>query len=321
MAGIGGWHISLDGSPVRLDPNRSLLEARLEGWIEADPTIIDSQVRWVSRQLVLPDRSRLDLLGLSPDGTWVIVELKAGSPGPDAVRQAIHYFMEMDAMSNAALVARIRAQGLSDHGADRQLDELLSLDEEEHERDYRIIVAGIGEGDAANSAAETLARYGFSIPVEVVTFYLFDTATGHVLIRDVEEETAPDAPSRSAGWSLDSIFERAERFGVREGFEQIRTELLNHGYRSRLKKYSLNFSVGARRGVFYLGPATEGLHIGYLQTNFEPLFGVPQAEAERMMGENWLTVPPEAALAQIRTWIETVDQLRNPPKTEADSFD
>lgn len=311
MAGLGAWDIGDDGIPKRLEADRSLLESKLEAWIEADPSILDGIVKWVSRQLILPDRSRLDLLGLSPEGTWVIAELKAGAPTADAVRQALHYFLEMDAMSNAELVARIRAQGLSDPTVDSQLTDVLATDDDEHERDYRILVAGVGDGSGAEAAASTLARYGLTIPVEVIGFHLFTTPTGHVLVKEVDDDAASEAPQQSSAWSLDQILERASRFGIADGFEKIRTELLNRGYRSRLKKYGLNFNLGTRSQVFWVQPRREGLHIGYCAWNFPDLFGISAEETESRFGSNWLTLDPEPALVQMGLWLDAVEALQH----------
>src|SRR5690606_4111268 len=172
--------------------------------------------------------------------------------------------------------------------------------------------AGVGDGSAADAAAATLARYGFSIPVEIVGFHLFTTSTGHVLIREVDDDAVSAVPSNSSRWSLDAILERAERFGISDGFEKVRGELLNRGYRSRLKKYGLNFNLGTRSQVFWLQPQREGIHIGYCAWNFPDLFGISAEETEARFGPNWQTLDSEPALAQIRTWLDAVEELRKP---------
>lgn len=48
-------------------------------------------MRWVARQLRLLDNTRLDLLGLTPDDEWVVIELKRGPVDASTLTQALHY--------------------------------------------------------------------------------------------------------------------------------------------------------------------------------------------------------------------------------------
>lgn len=91
MIHIGAWEIGADEVPRRMVDDREYLESQLETWIERDPSLLSGEIRWVSRQLTLPDRSRLDLLGLTRNNEWVIAELKAGPVSGGAVEQAVHY--------------------------------------------------------------------------------------------------------------------------------------------------------------------------------------------------------------------------------------
>jgi hypothetical protein len=108
----------------------------------------------------------------------------------------------------------------------------------------------------------------------------------------------------------------AERFGVRAGFETIRDELLSRGYRAYQKKHGLNFNLGSRRQVFWVRPLESHILVGYLDWNFPALFGIDPAQAALDLGPNWLELPPDAALAQIRQWLDIVDRYREPPALE-----
>jgi RecB family endonuclease NucS len=103
---IAAWEIGDGDVPTRMAEEREFLEKHLEGWIEHEPSLLGGDIRWVSRQLVLPDGSRLDLLGLTKDNTWVIAELKAGQVDASTVLQAMHYFLQIAAMSDAELAQR-----------------------------------------------------------------------------------------------------------------------------------------------------------------------------------------------------------------------
>lgn len=306
MVQFGGWAIGDDERPHRLEVDRAFLEKHLESWIENEPTLLSNDVRWVSRQLTLPDRSRLDLLGLTKDGTWVVAELKAGSVDGATVLQAMHYFVELAGLGNAELVSRILGQGLCDESVRAELDELAG-ESDDLERDFMLLVAGVGTGERAEAAAAVLARYGFDVPVRVVTFQLLRDAGGRrILIREVEDDDGRDAGDRRKGWTLDDLLDRAERYAVRIEFEQIRSLLLGAGYRTTLKKNGLNFNPGNRLQSFWVVPLEGAIYMGYLGANFPTLFGMDEDQATELLGANWLNFPPEQAVTVMQSWIEKI---------------
>ena len=71
------WSVT-DGVPVRLEQGHSFVEADLEQWVERDATLVLDGLRWIGRQVTLPDRSRVDLVGLTREGQLVVAELKRG---------------------------------------------------------------------------------------------------------------------------------------------------------------------------------------------------------------------------------------------------
>src|SRR5688500_6209133 len=79
------------GGPQRRAHRREFVEAHLESWIEADPSLVMDGLAWVGRQVMFPDRSRLDLVGLTKEGQLVIAELKSEAVGIGTLAQALHY--------------------------------------------------------------------------------------------------------------------------------------------------------------------------------------------------------------------------------------
>lgn len=305
---FGGWGIGPDEKPRRLDVDREFLEKHLESWIENDPTLLANDVRWVSRQLTLPDASRLDLLGLTKDGTWVVAELKAGSVDTATVLQALHYFLELADMTNADLVTRVLNRGLCDESLRPELDELAE-EVDDTQRDFMLLVAGVGTGERAEAAAGILTRHGFNVPVRVVTFQLLRDADGRrILIREVEDDDRREGGERRAAWTLEDLLDRAERYGVRDEFEAIRSYLLDVGYRTNLKKTGLNFNPGKRLQAFWVTPRQGVIHMGYLSSNFPALYGIDEDEAVALLGDNWVDLPPGQALLRMKTWIEKIQQ-------------
>ena len=309
MTRIGVWELGDEDAPRRMADDREFLEKHLETWIQRDPSLLGGDIQWVARQLVLPDGSRLDLLGLTKDNTCVIAELKAGQVGAVTILQALHYFLQIAGLSDVELAERIRTRGIADESVAAALEELVA-ESREPTRDYRLVVAGVGAGDSAEAAASVLMRYGFSIRIQVISFQLLRDSFGHrILLREVEEEGIHEE-SRRARRPSEDILDLAERFGVREGFERIRQELLSRGYRTFNKKSGLNFSIGSRLQCFWIKPTEARIHMGYLSFNFPALFGVDEATALADFGPNWLDLTPEEALARVREWADMIDRYR-----------
>lgn len=311
MTQIGAWEIDDGDVPRRLSGDREFLERHLENWIERDPSLLGGDIQWVARQLTLPDGSRLDLLGLTRDATWVIAELKVGPLRTSTVLQALHYFVQIAGMTDGELRQRIQGLGSRDNTVNAALEELDS-DADDTRRDYRLLVAGVGEGGPAEQAASTLARHGLNVRVQVVTFQMLrDSAGRRILIREIDEDAGQEQRAGGARWSLDQVLSRAEQFGVREGFERIWNHLLERGYRTYQKKYGLNFNLGSQRQIFWVRPAEGGIVVGYLGLNFPALFGVDMSRVEADMGPfDWSARAPEEALAAIRTWADVIDGYR-----------
>ncbi len=129
-----------------------------------------------------------------------------------------------------------------------------------------------------------------------------------MLLREVEEEALKE--SRPTATPYEDILLLAERFGVRDGFEQIRNELLARGYRSFQKRSGLNFSIGSRLQTFWIKPVEGRVHIGYLSGNFPALYGVDESTALTDLGANWLDLPPAEALQRVCDWANRIEQYR-----------
>lgn len=84
------WSISGE----RLEPlptERLNSEDRLESWLEADIGILSSEILLVGRQVGTAHGGRIDLLGISADGSIAIIELKRDKTPRDIVAQVLDY--------------------------------------------------------------------------------------------------------------------------------------------------------------------------------------------------------------------------------------
>lgn len=305
------WEVDDHDTPIRLSDHGTFLEQHLESWIEREPSLLMDDVRWVSRQLVLSDGSRLDLLGLTRDGTWVIVELKRGSVDGAAVRQVLHYFLIVDSLPNAEFVRQVRGQGRLDPSDVSDLDEL-AADPDGHDRDYLLVVAGVGGSESAEAAAAVLDRHRFDVPIRAVSFGSVTSTSGQrLLVRNVYEDLGVRSSASESDTGVDTLFERASELGVLDEFEGIRNDLIRRGYKTYQKPTGLNFNPGSRRQCFWVKPMAGTIHIGYLGGNFHELFGIDERTASERFGENWRTVPPDEARRTIQGWADLIDELRD----------
>ena len=80
---VGLWQIGENG-PVKIRESQVNIEKDLEDWIEANPSLIRSDLKIVARQLLV-EGGYLDLLALDPQGRWVVVEIKRGELRPHDV--------------------------------------------------------------------------------------------------------------------------------------------------------------------------------------------------------------------------------------------
>ena len=71
MIKVGLWQIGKSG-PVKIPDSKVGIEKQLEDWIEADPSLIQADLKIVARQLLV-EGGYLDLLALDHQGRWVAV--------------------------------------------------------------------------------------------------------------------------------------------------------------------------------------------------------------------------------------------------------
>ena len=65
MANIGLWRIGEDRNPEKLSEGEIPLEQQLEGWIEVDPSLLQTGLTIIGRQIRIVG-GRLDLLAVDP---------------------------------------------------------------------------------------------------------------------------------------------------------------------------------------------------------------------------------------------------------------
>jgi hypothetical protein len=294
---VGVWSVAA-GRPRRLPDHEAFLESQLETWIQDDPSLVLEGMTWIGRQVVLPS-TRLDLLGITPEGQWVVAELKCGTVGLGTLTQALQYAMQVGSMDAEALVGRLSVP-------DGERDRLLRLARGEgaSPRPVVLLLVGTGQAPDLEQGLRFLRERGLTLTVRVVTFRLFRGAGGEVLLaRDVEEQDQPEAQaagSRTA--SVERVLELAAEGGVSESFREVIAMAHRRGLRTKAWPLSITVNSPAnwRKTLLYFAPDSGQVHVGYSEENFDEAFGTCRDEVVAALGANWREIPVAEALPYVR---------------------
>lgn len=297
------------GGPKRLEQRREFIEAHLETWIKDDPSLVMEGLTWVGRQVTFPDRSRLDLIGLTREGQLVIAELKSAAVGIGTLAQALQYALWVGTLEAASLLRRL---DLDDAARD-----LLSSAVAQGDLDVSILLVGTSRRPELDQAAAFLASRGLSIPVRIVTFTPFVDASGQILLaREVEEhEQEPDEISpkqrSSRAAKIEWVQESAREYGVGEVVDEFIATAANLGLRVKPWPKSLTIVPpnGRGRTLVYVAPKSGKIGFGYSETNFSDIYDADPQEVHEMLGDNWAELDPHTARQRLAGFVRLMNSL------------
>jgi len=264
------------------------LEADLEDWCEADPSLLVGGLRIVGRQ-VRCDGGFIDLLGIDAQERWVVVELKRARLYRDALVQAIDYascIRRMDGDDLRSVIEKCAAAGPEGEGVSQQVEAQLAVDEDG--REVAIIVAGTGTDAGLHRVVDFLSE--FDLPIRVVAFDVFEEDDGsRLLLREVldDEEAAPLRAERRKKRTVDQLAARAEEAGVGEAFRRIIRGAEAAGLFCRPYTNSVMVTPGSHHGryLMILNPRPgSGLRYHYEAQAFSEFFDLDESEIEEMLG-------------------------------------
>lgn len=185
MSSLGIWKAA-GGSPVRLQMSGVALESHLEQWIEDDPSMVESGLSIVGRQLHIPSGGIVDLLGVDVQGRIVVIEVKRGSANRIHLAQALEYAATVSEMAPAELRRRVEEHA-SARGREVDLDLLGDSDADSNLVNVRAIVASVGQHAALEPVATYLGRFG--VPLSVVSYEVFGLdENSQLLVRQISDD-------------------------------------------------------------------------------------------------------------------------------------
>ncbi len=272
---LAAWSTEPGSEPMALKRHQ-VPEAQLEAWLCADPSLAMQGIRWVAQQMVLPDRSRLDLLGIVGDD-WVIAELKQGSVNRATLAQALHYLVYLGSMPAEELQGLVQRQQRFQQLPVADQDEILELLQAEAaggNRRLSILLAGTKQDPDLDLGIKFLESKSFNVPVRVVTYELFVTRSGEtVLIREAEDLGSQTATTATR--SPNAILQRAEERGVSAVFSEYVTAARDLGL--PVKPWTRAITVtAAKRGnptLLYIKPITGALNVWSSSENLRTYLG------------------------------------------------
>lgn len=305
------WAV-VDGQPRRIEARRQFLEVDLETWIERHPELVMDRMTWVGRQVVLPDRYRLDLVGVTREGELVIAELKRGYIDVATLTQAMHYLLAIVATDADAFLRRLTLDA-------EQHDSLTTAFSEEGELTISLLLVGTGKAPGLERATTFLSERGLDVPIRIVSFSAFADSSGQVfLAREIDEheqqadDLTPRQRSRRAA-SVERIQERARELGVGEVFEfAIDTaHRLGLGVKPWPRSITIVPPFTRGRTLLYLSPREPGtIHTGYHLENFTTLYDAAEDAVVTALGASWVDLTSEDAARQVQRFAELMTDLQ-----------
>src|ERR1700733_15720969 len=80
-----------DGAPVQVAVGKLANENMIQNWIAERPELLGLELLIIGREVVAPDRGRVDLLGIDEDGNLAILELKRDRTPREVIAQILDY--------------------------------------------------------------------------------------------------------------------------------------------------------------------------------------------------------------------------------------
>ena len=233
MAKLAVWNIDAQSSegdykpstPKKVEPSNIELEKYLEDWIVNDVSMIGEGLTLVGRQVTIDD-GRLDLLAIDSRDRWVVIELKPAMLDSGAVTQAVYYASSLSLLDGEDLHHKLIHQFFDEEDFRRKVGNSFKsrqahsakvkkqVDNEGEEREIVLMVVGAGVSPGVERMSKFLGRFG--IPIEIVSFEVFESINGaKLLVREVIEEAALSLrPKRRH--TVEAVQELAREAGVEE---------------------------------------------------------------------------------------------------------
>ena len=291
MKKIGIWTITSEG-PSRVKESNLALEKQLEDWIENDPSLLQSGLTIIGRQVHV-EGGPLDLLALDPQGQWIVIELKAGTLRRETVSQVLDYASCVATMPYDEIEGKVDA-----YLAQKNLN-LRSLLEErglriadlEDSRDVIMYIVGSGREPGLERMVSFLGER-YEVPINTVTFDVFQLEDGEqILLREITEtEFAPLETRTQKRVVVDDVLSLADNYPTGNVFRKLLEVAEKHNLSIRPWATCLMYAPPANRTrslyTVWAIPKSGGKLSVYVETSaFSEFFPIAEETAFSIFGD------------------------------------
>ncbi len=231
------WQVG-QSTPLKLEESNVGLEKNLEGWIEADPSLLPGELEIISRQMMV-EGGRLDLLALDPLGRYVVIEVKAGALLAGVITQAFYYAAQIDKYPFATLASKIHDYPAKNKKDLKTMLQDRGLEEGDFSKNKEVLIYLVGTQNTPglDTMLDFMSRK-VHLPLTVVTFEVFQLENGQrILVREVDERDIPTAPTKKQAQrnaaSDEKVCAMADQVGVGREFRLILAETSKLGFHHR----------------------------------------------------------------------------------------
>ena len=174
------WKVA--DSPVRLKGSSLSEEKKLESMIVDSPGIVSDELMLVGRQVATGFGGCIDLLGLAPDASLVLIELKKKRTPRDVVAQALDYATWVEGLREEDIV-RIYEKFSPDSSLPEDFKSQFDADfgENEFNQNHQIIIVASSLDDSTERIVAYLQER--EIPISVLCFQVFSNGSEQLLSR------------------------------------------------------------------------------------------------------------------------------------------
>lgn len=277
---LGVWRVDGKG-PVRLAASQLALEADLERFIEADPTILGEQLMLVGRQVPTAFGKFIDLLAIDADGDLHVLELKRDRTPREVVAQVLDYGAWVTDLGQGEL-RDIFAAYHPDEEFDVAFEAVFGAGPPEDLNGAHYLTVIASQLDPATERIVAYLATGYGVPINVAFFTHFSDDGRQYLTRTwlLDDAQVADAPARKKGaggtkepWNgTDWYVAFGEDSGRRSWDDAATYGFISAGGGERYSKPLQRLPLGAR--VFAYIPQT-----GYVGVGVVTATAVPSDEA------------------------------------------
>lgn len=268
------WEISKEDKPVEVDTEkfgRVNLEDRLESWIEKNPSILGEKLLIISRQYVLPNTEKVDLLAVDGDGNLCIIELKKDKTTREVIAQVLDYETLLSGLKedqlNEIASTYFEEKSLAWENLREAFQEVFGNEEVSFNGSRRTFIIAPQLDQTTQSMVNYLSSQ-YNIDINGITFTYYKDETGReFIIRNVV--VSDEERIQRATYKLDYHLERAKNEDSRKLLEAMATYFKGKSLRLHPTKYYISMFYGDTE-IGHIRPRKTMAHITLFCDVHEP---------------------------------------------------